>query len=150
MGYNYKVVYVLGKQLILADCLSRKPSEDVNSSEKEFAEEIDYYICFITDNLPATRNLLQRIKDEQKRDHICGKLKEFCLNKWPTKDKLLDGLLAYHQLKNNILFSNGFLMLDTRLIIPPPLQRELLSKIHEGHLGINKCRERAKQSGGSV
>lgn len=37
-------------------------------------------------------------------------------------------------------------MLDTRLIVPPPLQRELLSKIQEGHLGINKCRDRARQS----
>jgi len=35
---------------------------------------------------------------------------------------------------------------NTRLIIPSSLQAEILSKIHSGHLGINRCREMAKQS----
>ena len=32
------------------------------------------------------------------------------------------------------------------MVIPPPLQLEILNKIHEGHFGISKCRDRAKQS----
>lgn len=36
--------------------------------------------------------------------------------------------------------------MDTRLVIPPALQEVLLAKIHEGHLGINKCRSRTRQS----
>ena len=31
-------------------------------------------------------------------------------------------------------------------MIPPTLCKELLDKIHEGHQGITKCRERARQS----
>lgn len=96
MRYNYKVIFVPRKQLVLADCLSRNPTEDVGDSDKEFVEEIDHYICFITNHLPATKNLLQRIKDEQEKDYVCTKLKEFCLDKWPTKYRLPDGLLAYY------------------------------------------------------
>lgn len=146
MRYNYKVIFVPGKQLVLADCLSRNPIGCTNSAGKDFAEEIDHYVHFVTSHLPATKCMLQKIKDEQEKDYVCAKLKEFCLNKWPTKNRLPSGLSAYFQLKDNISFSNGFLMLDTRLIIPPSLQRELLAKIHEGHLGINKCRDRARQS----
>jgi len=141
----YKVIFVPRKQLTLADCLSRNPIKDESVSGKEFSEVIDHHVRFITNHLPVTESLLQRIKDEQERDYVCAKLKEFYLGKWPTNDRLPDRLPAYYQLKNSISFSNGFFMLDIRLIISPPLQR-LLSKIHEGHLGINKCRDKVKQS----
>ncbi|XP_011145827.2 uncharacterized protein K02A2.6-like [Harpegnathos saltator] len=146
MRYNYKVIYMPGKQLILANCLFRNPIQSIKNSEKEFEEEIDYYVHFVTSHFPASKNLLERIKDEQERDPVCIKLKEFCLNKWPTKDRIQKKLLAYFQLKDNISFSNDFLMFNSRLIIPPSLQRKLLLKVHEGHLGVNKCRDKAKQS----
>jgi len=94
MRYNYKVIFVPGKQLTLADCLSRNPIKDESISGKEFTEEIDHHVRFITNHLPTTKSLLQRIKDEQERDYVCAKLKKFCLDKWPTKDRLPDGLLA--------------------------------------------------------
>ncbi|XP_018403211.1 PREDICTED: uncharacterized protein LOC108780116 [Cyphomyrmex costatus] len=146
MRYNYKVTFVPGKQLVLADCLSRNPVVGIDETGKEFTEEIDHYIRFVTDHLPVTQNFLQKIKIKQGKDASCAKLKEYCLNKWPLKDRLPDKLRTYYQFKDKISFSNGFLMLDTRLIISPPLQRELLLRLHEGHLGLNKCRERARQS----
>lgn len=148
MRYDYKVIYVPGKQLVLANCLSRNSVEIVNGSEKDFEEEINHYAYFVTSYLPASKSLLQRIKDEQERDGICIKLKEFCLSKWPTKDRLPSGLSAYFQLKDSISFSNGFLLLDIKLIIPPSLQRELLTKVHEGHLDTNVEIERDSRFGG--
>ena len=41
---------------------------------------------------------------------------------------------------------NGLLLKGSRLVIPKPLQRDILQKLHAGHQGIVKCRERAKQS----
>lgn len=91
MRYNYKVIYVPGKQLVLADCLSRNPIGCANNAGKDFAEKIDHYIRFVTSHLPATKSVLQKIKDEQEKDYVCAKLKEFCLNKWLTKDRLPSG-----------------------------------------------------------
>ena len=34
----------------------------------------------------------------------------------------------------------------SRIVVPPPLRQEMLEKIHGSHQGINKCRERARQS----
>ena len=40
----------------------------------------------------------------------------------------------------------GLLLRGSRIVIPPPLRKTLLEKIHSGHQGITKCRERARQS----
>ena len=41
---------------------------------------------------------------------------------------------------------DGLITYDDRLIIPHCLRADVLQKIHEGHQGITKCRERAHQS----
>ena len=41
---------------------------------------------------------------------------------------------------------SGLLMRGCRIVIPSELQYEMLNKVHEGHLGITKCRARARQS----
>lgn len=146
MRYNYKVVYIPGKQLVLADSLSRNPLSRSESKGDDLPKEIETYIRFIVNSFPASQNLLGRIRSEQESDYACSKLKDYCLTKWPSKNRLHDGLLPYFQHKDNISFTEGFLLYNSRLIIPPPLQLELLGKIHEGHFGINKCRDRAKQA----
>ena len=37
-------------------------------------------------------------------------------------------------------------MRGTRVIVPKLLQQEILGKIHEGHMGINKCRALANSA----
>lgn len=41
---------------------------------------------------------------------------------------------------------DGLLIKGCRIVIPTELQSEMLNKLHEGHLGITKCRARARQS----
>ena len=41
---------------------------------------------------------------------------------------------------------NELLMRGSRIIIPPPLRSDILERLHTGHLGISKCRERARNS----
>ena len=40
----------------------------------------------------------------------------------------------------------GLLMKGNRLVIPVSMRLDVLDKLHEGHQGITKCRERAKTS----
>ena len=49
------------------------------------------------------------------------------------------------KLEDNSLYTTTFYCMD-REFIPAPLQKEILSKIYEGHQGIQKCRLRASMS----
>lgn len=146
MRYHYQVVYVPGKQLILADSLSRNPMNIFENNADDLPHEIDCYVNSIINNLPASETMLDRIKLEQEEDFICRALKSYCTNQWPIKDRLSKALLPYYQYKDSISVCNELLLYNSRLIIPPSMQLEILSKLHEGHFGLNKCRERMKQS----
>lgn len=96
MRYNYKVIFVPGKQLVLADCLSRSPVDKFENKKDDLQSEINYYVQLTIASLPATNSLLDRIREEQCMDVVCKKLIEYCLNAWPSKGTLPDGLWPYY------------------------------------------------------
>ena len=46
----------------------------------------------------------------------------------------------------NLQLKMGLVLKGTRLIIPEKKREEILKLIHEGHLGLNKCKMRAKET----
>ena len=46
----------------------------------------------------------------------------------------------------HLTVAQNVLSKDTRIIIPSSMHLEVLDKIHDAHMGINKCREPAKQA----
>ena len=59
---------------------------------------------------------------------------------WSAKQTLSASLKPHHCVLREITVVNSLLLCGSRIIILPQL------RIHDGHLGITKCRERAKQS----
>jgi hypothetical protein len=53
---------------------------------------------------------------------------------------------TYWENSNHLTVNNDLLMYDDRIVIPQALQLDMLEKIHSGHLGMTKCKGRAKNS----
>ena len=69
---------------------------------------------------------LKEIKEKQDQDTVCSQVKRFCLSKWPGKAKKDPKLKPYWTARNELTAEDGFLLFQTRLVIPMSLQEDIL------------------------
>ena len=54
--------------------------------------------------------------------------------------------MKFHAVSSQLSVEDGLLMRGSRIVIPSDLRQDMLHRIHDGHQGIVKCRERAHHS----
>ena len=170
MRYLFTISHVPGKDLIIADTLSRAPTTVATESDHLLQKEANCFVDAVVESLPATEPQLRRIKQHQEEDEVCRRIASYCRSRWPEKQHLPAAVRPYHPVASEISVEQGLLMRGGRIIIPSSLRKEMLSKIgrfematnhpnvedyseqanifqfHVGHQGITKCREMARQS----
>ena len=147
LRFSYTAEYVLGTSLKDANALSRAPVH-VPSIEDEIAEkEIAFHVNSIIDSIPATDSRLSEIRRELKVDKSIQEVIKMVKEGWPENKSLCSPeVQLYWGIQDELTDINGLLLRGSRLVIPKSLRRSILEKIHTGHLGIEKCRRRARQS----
>ncbi|KAL7870545.1 hypothetical protein SRHO_G00080420 [Serrasalmus rhombeus] len=144
MAFCYSISHVAGKKLATADVLSRAPLRESEQLKQE--EEIKLYVNMVMSTLPATEKRLHEIRKCQEGDEILSQVKKYCNEGWPDRSQIDRAYLPYIQVEEELTVEDGLLLKGCRLVIPKALQTDILQKLHAGHQGIAKCRERAKQS----
>ena len=61
------------------------------------------------------------------------------------KYKYPSAISEYWKNRDELSYVNGIILKGMKIVIPHKLRREMLAKIHVGHLGIEKCRRRARE-----
>ncbi|XP_031359175.1 uncharacterized protein K02A2.6-like [Photinus pyralis] len=141
--YQIHLIYKPGKDLIIADTLSRA------NSSKTFDDNLDLeaQVCLIQKKLIITDNRVAQLVKEVSKDEELQSIKKYVVNGWPSISKIPSNIKPYHKLKAEItLGTNGLIYMSQRVIIPQSWRSKILDDIHTGHLGINKCISRAKSS----
>ena len=148
MRFNLeKMTHVPGKQMYTSDALSRllKPFTKPDCCTVP-EDEMNAFVETVMDSLPASDKKLKEIIEAQEEDEVCKKVKQYCLEGWPDKHMVPDAVKSYWRERGELTVVQSLIMKGTRILIPSCMRLNILDKIHEGHLGITKCRERAKQS----
>lgn len=136
--YDLDLRYKAGKELYVADTLSR-------AADKVIQDEKDQFEVFFIENLPITDAKIQKILDELPWDVELMTLKQTILSGWPSERSKCDiSLLNYWNFREELTVQDGLIMKNKRIIIPSSLRTEMLEKLHYGHAGIEKCRMRAR------
>ncbi|OXA53834.1 Transposon Tf2-6 polyprotein [Folsomia candida] len=143
MRYSYDVKYVPGKLLYTADTLSRQPLD--HKGDVEF-EEVLAHVCHIISQLPVRDEFLSRIWKAQTEDSLLKEVSLLCNQGWPEKTPVNADLKKFWNSRYELSVSNGLLMKGCRLVLPSSMQEELLGRLHAGHMGVVKCRARARES----
>ena len=147
MRFEYDIVLVPGKDLVIADTLSRAPLPmDRDERDAELEKEAETHINVVVNSLLATDVILLKYLHAQQHDEICKEASHHTLNGWPDH-RLKGGIARYQQVCSELSVSPGGLLLNgERIVVPTRLQGKCLKCIHDSHQGISKCRERAKRA----
>ena len=134
--YDVTIKYRPGKEMQLADALSRCPARA--SQEIKLDMRVDY-IAF-------TKPWIEKLKDSTQRDPILATVYQLAQQGWPHQRRHVPRLARrYWDFRDELSTDDGMLLKGLRLIIPGEFQEEYLSHLHEGHLSANKVQENAKQ-----
>ena len=130
--YNVVIRYRPGKEMTVADALSRLSREDEAPVEDMDVEIHDIAPCFAD-------QIMEQVEEESTKDPELIDLKEVIHVGWPTTIKDLSGLLrSYWNYRDELSFSGSILLKDSKIIIPQVLQKIILSKLHAAHQGRRK------------
>ena len=146
MRFKFTISHVPGKSLLVADALSRAPCAEAVEEDLLLQQETAAYVNIVVQNLPATEKQLERIRRHQEEDEECKLAAEYCRSGWPSRQSLSGTMKLYYSVATEISVQDGLLMRGNRVVIPAALRLEMLDRLHTGHQGISKCRERARQS----
>ena len=142
MRYSPKIEHVSGRNQNTADALSRIPTEPPNKNERKFISEVELYTRAAADQLPATPSKMTEILEAQKKDEEISQIRNYVCSGWPKyKPAALNP--SFWENRAHLTLVDDILLFDDRLVIPHAMRKQILHKIHDGHLGISKCRAKA-------
>ena len=146
LRYCFKAVHVPGKDLLDADAFSRAPVSYPTEAEKLAGQDIAVFVNGVIQQLPAIEKHLEEIKAATCEDKTMPQLIQTLNKGWPASKQDCPVDVQSWNFRGDITYLNDLLLKGDRIIIPSVMRREILSRIHEGHLGVEKCKKRAHQS----
>ena len=154
--YSLSVSYKKGKEMYLADTLSRAALPHTKMHLATHGDQI-FHICDQsvfeeeleeinqTDFLNVTDTRLGQIQQHTAQDTALQVLKSTILNGWPeTKEEVPVIIREYWLYRDELSAQNGVLFKGPRIIIPKSMRQEMLVRIHSSHLGAESCLRKAR------
>ena len=144
--YDLRVAYVPGKYMYLADTLSRAHLPD-SEDNADAADEYEVMVHSLVRDIPVSDRRKEQLKQATAQDQDLQMLKEALLTGWPRHQRSTPrNLLPYWSVRNYIHAADGLLCMEDRIIVPESLRGEMLTLLHESHMGTEKTKARARNA----
>ena len=135
--YDLNVQYKPGTDIPLGDTLSRANLPDTEPDTKPIMVNM---MQFISVTPTRYQDLQQRTANE------LNDLHSMILKGWPdTRSETPHSIREYWNHRDELSVSDGIVYKGMRIVVPPTLRPTMLQQVHESHLGIVKCKERARE-----
>jgi transposase InsO family protein len=144
--FYFNVEYVPGHEMGTADTLSRFPllaqPELVDSSDI-----VEHYVSYVVDTLPLTDVMISKVRAALALDGDLQSVIKYANDGWPDDaTTLTPQLRGYWHSREQYTMCNNLLLCNARIVIPSSLRQTTLEALHVGHLGIEKCRAKARET----
>ena len=125
-----------GKNLYVADTLSRAPISTSTKCDTSLEELAELAVETHTAHLPASSDTLDEFRREQDSDPFLTCIKGYCTNGWPDKPGTEPKLLPYWEVRGELTLHENLLLCGGRIVVPVSLREQTSIKLHTGHQGI--------------
>ena len=145
--YDIDLQYRPGKELVIADALSRAYVSTRYPEDKELDDEIDFHVHSIISSVPISKSKFDAFKAATAADRALQELSKTIRNGWPElREQVPNEIKNFWNYRDEIHEIDGVLFKGEKIIVPESLKQSMLSLIHEVHLGVQKSLYRARQS----
>ena len=142
-NYNVMLHWIPGKDMVFVDHLSRNVSG--RESKEPTCSGLDLKINDIFLNASEEKSI--SLAKETDKDEMFLALKNQIIKGWPDNRNDCPMMLReYWSFRDELSILDGLVQKGTRIVIPKNCQDELLSKLHEGHFGVDRTKLRARDS----
>ena len=143
MGYDLDFKYIKGKDLLIADALSR--AHTTNQTRGQSEEEIETIGLVIQDQ--SVTRYLNEIAEETAKDKVLQSVIHHISENWSiSKRRLPTDVLPFWSGKDQLSFNDGILYRGDRIVVPATLRKSLTEKLHQAHMGVESTLRRARTS----
>ena len=140
----FDVQYRKGVEIPLADALSRVIPTPV---EEDGIQLPIVAVNLITSKVPVSSTEINLICEETSKDPTLTLLKHYIHIGWPNDHRILpQELHTFWNYREDLSMENGLVTKGARVLIPSTLRKKVLAQIHDGHLGIEKCMLKTRES----
>ena len=141
--YDLAVQYTKGKELYVADTLSRAyltvPPTDNDVEDLEFA------VHALVSDLPVSESKLTQLQAATQSDEQLQKLHQYISMGWPTNiNSVPVSLCGFWNVRHDLHSAENLILLNDCIVIPLAMRRYLPGCIHQGHMGIEKSKAPAR------
>ena len=146
--YDLKVVFKAGKDLHLADTMSRAPSKESDASDLEMFNDFEIHASFIEKHFTSVSPIqVNRLATATQDDVELQQLRQIIMNGWPNhKQNCPLEIQKFWKVRDELSIRGSLLLRGTRIIVPRELQKDMLNRIHSSHLGIELCKRKARET----
>ena len=139
MRFNCHAEYTPGKTLVVPDALSRSPL----SVEEVDVCEVEEYSSYV----PVSDVIVQQLQRDTASDSEMQAAISYTITGWPKYARDVPSeLKPYFNERAYLSVAQGLLLYCNRIVVPRASRQQILGKLHNGHMGISKCRSRAEQT----
>lgn len=123
MIFNPVVEYLPGKEMYLADLLSRNCIQDDVEDDPEMLEVVHE----VTINLPMAPDVVAQLKAETGKDAGLKAVTEYYQNGWPRSlNRVPPEAVPYWTLKNELFVEDSLVILGEKVVVPVCLRPKVL------------------------
>lgn len=142
--YSFELVGKSGKEIPVADALSRAY---LPTTESMLLQDVNYNVSAReVRGLTAFSDVRrEELVKETRNDSELQKVKKVIIAGWPLTKKELDYTVRpYWDSREELAVLDDVVFKGDRVVIPKTMRSYLLKVIHEGHLGMVKCKQLAR------